>query len=90
MKAINRRLQTLEQRYMPQGHEAGPSKADVSRVRYRRRMQASGEPCVPLPPRNDVAGNSIAEVLRSRFCRRGPESCHSEIAWLEQVVQKEN
>ena len=69
MKAINGRLQRLEQRYMPQRRDAGPSPADVLRARYRRRMEASGEPCVPLPTRNDVAGKSIAEVLRSRFCR---------------------
>ena len=68
MKAIDRRLQTLEQRYMPQGRDAGPTKADVLRARIRRRMEASGEPYVP-PPRSDLADKSIAEILRSRFCR---------------------
>ena len=68
MKAIDRRLMKLEQRHMPQGRNAGPSKAEVLRARYRRRMEASGQASVP-PLRNDLAGESIAEVLRSRFCR---------------------
>ena len=68
MKAIGRRLMKLEQRHMPQGHNAGPTKAEILRARYRRRLEASGEPCVPLPPGNDLAGKSIAEMLRCRFC----------------------
>ena len=69
MKAIDRRFQTLEQRYMPRRREAGPTKAEILRASYRRRMEASGEPYVPSPPQNDLAGKSIAEVLRLRFCR---------------------
>jgi hypothetical protein len=68
MKAIDRRLMKLEQRHMPQGRNAGPTKAEILRARYRRRMEASGHPYVPLAQCPDLAGKSIADILRSRFC----------------------
>jgi hypothetical protein len=67
MKAIGRRLMKLEQRHMPQGHNAGPTKAEILRARYRRRLEASGEPCVPLPPGNDLAGKSIQKCCGAGF-----------------------
>jgi len=74
MKAIIRRLRRLETRVVPETFYVNLSIADVLRERYRRRMEASGQPYVE-PPRTNESGvpgryMSIAETLRQRFNRR--------------------
>ena len=55
---------------MPQGREAKPSVADVIRARHRRRMEASGEPYVPLTPWPDLAEQNSAAVQAILAARR--------------------
>jgi hypothetical protein len=45
MKAIDRRLRRLQERFAPQENEEVRSLVALLRERRRRRLEASGEPC---------------------------------------------
>jgi hypothetical protein len=72
MKAIDRRLRRLQDRFAPEVREEDFRLVKLLRERRRRRLEASGEPFEELPPKNcDRSGlQSISEILRSRYARR--------------------
>jgi hypothetical protein len=68
MKAIDRRLRRLQERFAPQEDEEVRSLVTLLRERRRRRLEASGEPfeegpCERLTDDQDRP-LSVAEVLR--------------------------
>ena len=66
MKAINRRLLKLENRYVPRKGDE-PSIADLIRERRRLRCEREGRPFMETPPevlRSIPRGLTIAERMR--------------------------
>jgi hypothetical protein len=69
MKAIDRRLRRLQERFAPQENEEVRSLVTLLRERRRRRAEANGEPFDERPSEwhiDDQNGPlSIADILRS-------------------------
>ena len=67
MKAIDRRLRRLQERFAPQENEEVRSLVALLRERRRRRLEASGEPFEEGPCeviRDQDRPLSVADVLR--------------------------
>jgi len=68
MKAIDRRLRRLQERFAPQENEEVRSLVTLLRERRRRRLEESAEPCESWPSErltdNQTRHLSVAEVLR--------------------------
>jgi hypothetical protein len=69
MKAIDRRLRRLEDRFAPEENEEVRSLVTLIRERRRRRLEASGEPfeegpCERLSD-DQIRHLSVADILRS-------------------------
>ena len=70
MNALSRRVQRLEERRTAWQAEKRPSPADVLRERIRRHMEQRGQTWVPPPPAEHIPGQTISDILRSRFKAR--------------------
>ena len=79
MKAIDRRLRRLEERFAPQENEEVGRLVELLRERRRRRAEASGEPFEVRPCEGLTDDQnrhlSIADILRSG---RGCTAAHNE------------
>ena len=68
MKAIDRRLRRLQERFAPQEDEEVRSLVALLRERRRRRLEESGEPCELRPSErftdDQTRHLSVADVLR--------------------------
>jgi hypothetical protein len=68
MKAIDRRLRRLQERFAPQEDEEVRSLVTLLRERRRRRLEESAEPCESWPSErltdNQTRHLSVADVLR--------------------------
>ena len=77
MKAIDRRLRRLQERFAPQENEEVRSLVTLLRERRRRRLEASGEPFESRPCErltdDQIRHLSVADILRrGRRCAVAP------------------
>jgi hypothetical protein len=76
VRVIERRLRTLEERFVPRQRTESPPTA-ILRERRRRRAEAEGRVYVePDKPRVDTRGMTLTQILRLRYKDREARSNH--------------